>query len=114
MIMQPMFPLGDLNVARWTTGAAAEVGVDAVVVVVVVGVEAVDPPFVLLSVVIGGPLFDGVDVLVTVTVCVPLEPQPTTSSAHTTANNGGPQVFTRAEAYRDRVAATSSCVIAVG
>ena len=77
MIMQPILPDGDLKVARWTTGA---VGGGAVVVgaPVVVGaaVLVVDGTAVVVMLAVG------VDAcVVTVTVFVPLEPQPASAAA---------------------------------
>ncbi len=80
MIMQPMLPVGDLNVAIWTVSAAAVV-VDAAVLVdaeVLVGV--VDAPVetcvLEVEVVLAGA---ELAVVVTITVVVP-PPQPATSS----------------------------------
>ena len=82
MIMQPMFPLGDLNVARLTVAVAAEV------------VEVVTPELVLL---VGGcvtvsevaglavGLLAAPEVLVTVTVFDPPDPHPVRASAATAA-----------------------------
>ena len=83
MIMQPMFPLGDLNVARLT------VAVEAVVVVVVGGVvtvSLVDPP--VAGVVVEKlrlELLAALEVLVTVTVFDPPDPHPARASAATAA-----------------------------
>jgi len=86
MIMQPMFPLGDLNVARLT------VAVEAVVVVVVGGVvtvSLVDPP--VAGVVVEKlklellAALEVLDVLVTVTVFDPPDPHPARASAATAA-----------------------------
>jgi len=81
MIMQPILPLGDLNVARLTVAVAPE-AVDVVTVavgVLVVGVVTVSD--------VDGPvveklkLLDVLDVLVTVTVLEPPDPHPVRTSA---------------------------------
>ena len=85
MIMQPMLPLGDLNVARLTVEVAIEL-VDVVVIefVVVVGgvvtVSDVDGPVVEKLKLLGV-----LDVLVTVTVFEPPDPHPVRTSAATAA-----------------------------
>lgn len=84
MIVQPMLPLGDLKVARWTVAIASELaGLVVVGLVVALDVDA-----------LAGVLVLAVLVLVTVTVCVPLEPQPQTPSAHAIA---APMRFITAE-----------------
>ena len=78
MIVQPMLPLGDLKVAKWTVLIAAELAE-----LVVVGLlEALEVDALALA------------VLVTVTVCVSLEPQPQMPSAHAIA---APMRFITAE-----------------
>jgi len=87
MIMQPMLPLGDLNVARLTVAVAPEavdvVTVGAGVGVLVVGVVTVsvlDAPVVEKL-----KLLDVLDVLVTVTVFEPPEPHPFRTNAASAA-----------------------------
>ena len=83
MIMQPILPLGDLNVARLTVAVAPEavdvvtVGVGVGVLVVgVVTVSVLDAPVVEKL-----KLLDVLDVLVTVTVFEPPDPHPVRTSA---------------------------------
>jgi hypothetical protein len=88
MIAQPMFPLGDLNIARLTVVVAVEaVEVDGLLVVLALPLVAAELAGELVLVV----------VLVTVTVCVPLEPQPQMPSAHAIA---APMRFTGRERIR--------------
>jgi hypothetical protein len=88
MIAQPMFPLGDLNVARLTV-AVAVVAADVDGLLVALVVPVVVP-------VLAGELVL-VAVLVTVTVCVLLEPQPQMPSAHAIA---APMRFTARKPIR--------------
>ncbi len=81
MIKQPMFPLGDLNVARCTVAVALD-AVDVVVLGGVVTVSLVDPVDVGVAVEkLKLELLELLDVLVTVTVFVPPDPHPVRASA---------------------------------
>jgi hypothetical protein len=88
MITQPIFPLGDLNVPRLTVVVAVDT-VEVVALVVVLDVPRVVPE-------LAGELVL-VAALVTVTVCVLLEPQPQMPSAHAIA---APMRFTAREPIR--------------
>jgi hypothetical protein len=82
MIMQPMFPLGDLNVATFTVTIVLS---DVVVVVVLGGVVTVslvdpDPDGVTVEK-LKLVLVELLEVLVTVTVFVPPDPHPARTSA---------------------------------
>ena len=82
MIMQPILLLGDRKVARWTTCKGA-LGVVLVVVLVVGGATVVVDDAELTP--------DGVEDagdVVTVTVLVPDEPQPSTALATSAAASG--------------------------
>ena len=85
MMMQPMFPLGDLNVERLTVAADAVL----VEVVVVLGVVVVGGVVTVSDV--DGPVVEKLklplllDVLVTVTVLEPPDPHPARTSAATRA-----------------------------
>jgi hypothetical protein len=80
MIMQPMLPLGDLNVASRTvlTGAAAEL-----VVLVVERLLVVERVLVVVDDAVAGVEAEAPVVGVTVTVLVELDPHPATTRADT-------------------------------